>query len=110
MTAEPIGEGALSLPSLSEAARYRRVPLSRTGVGHFEAAGTLGGHAVRVTTDTGGAATVAHLTRAKELGLEVGPLDRCGAGRAGVVLGVDAFEAQAAVIDYGSASLFLQEH
>jgi hypothetical protein len=155
MTADTIEGGAVSLPSFLEAARYRRVPLSRTGVGHFDAAGTLGGHPVRVIIDTGAAATVVDLARVRELGLEVAPLDRCGAGagganlqvheirgaelrlggillragallatdlthvnaalaqkgagRADVVLGVDVFDAQAAVIDYGSASLFLRD-
>jgi tRNA (adenine37-N6)-methyltransferase len=147
--------GAASLPSFLQAARYRRVPLSRTGAGHFEAAGTLSGHPVRVLIDTGAAATVVDLARARELDLEMKSLDRCGAGAGGanlevfeiraaelrlgdvvpragallamdlahvnaalaqkgvgavdVILGVDVFDAQAAVIDYGSASLFLRD-
>jgi len=145
----------MSLVDFLEASHYRRVPLSRTGAGHFETAGTLNGHPVRVLIDTGAAATIVSLARARELGLEVEPLERCGAGAGGgnlavsrirgaelrlgdvvprtsallamdlahvnaalaqkgvgavdVILGVDVFDAQAAVIDYGSASLFLRD-
>ena len=145
----------MSLAAFLESAGFRRVPLSRTGVGHFEAEGALNDHPVRVLIDTGAASTVASLSRVNEFGLEVKPLARCGAGagranlqvfkvdgaelRLGVVvpkvaallamdlahvnaalaekgvpsvdviLGVDVFDAHAAVIDYGSASLFLRE-
>jgi Aspartyl protease len=144
-----------SLAAFLEAAGFRRVPLSRTRVGHFEAAGTLNGHPVRVLIDTGAASTVLSLSRVHELGLEAVPLERCGAGAGGsnlrvfevrgaelrlgdviprpamllamdlgrvneamaqkgaapvdVVLGVDVFTKQVAVIDYGSASLFLRD-
>jgi len=135
--------------------KFRRVALSRTGIGHFEVAGTLNGHPVRILIDTGAASTVASLARVRELGLPVEPLARCGAGAGGanlqvfrvdgaelrlgavvprlgallamdlthvnaalaqkgvapvdVILGVDVFDAHVAVIDYGSASLFLRE-
>lgn len=36
-------------------------------------------------------------------------LPQKGAARVDVFLGVDVFEAQAAIIDYGSASLFLRD-
>ena len=145
----------MPLATFLEAAHFRRVPLQRTAAGHFEAAGTLNGHSVRVLIDTGAAKTVVSLSHARELALELQPLARCGAGAGGsglevfqisgaelrlgdvvprlegllaidlshvnealaqrgsppvdVVLGVDVFDAQAAVIDYGSASLFLRE-
>ena len=144
-----------SLAAFLENDGFRRVPLARTGVGHFEASGTLNGTPVRVLIDTGAARTVVAVDCARKLGLEVQPLAHCGAGagsarlevfrvqgadlrlgkvvpqlegllamdlthvnealaRKGtdpveVILGVDVFEAQAAVIDYGSASLFLRE-
>jgi len=63
-----------------EAGGFRRVPLARTEVGHFEVAGTLNGHPVRVLIDTGAASTVASLARVRELGLDVQPLANCGAG------------------------------
>jgi len=140
---------AHSLVDFLEAARFLRVPLGRTGVGHLEAAGTLNGHRVRVTIDSGAASTSVSLALATELALEVQPLAQAGGGAVGeirgaelrvegvvprtrklvafdfahinaslamkgekpveVVLGVDVFDAQRAVIDYGSASLFLQD-
>lgn len=145
----------MSLASHLEAERFRRVPLSRTGVGHFEAAGTLNGRPVRVLIDTGAAGTIVSLALARELGLNSEPLAQCGTGAGGtnlevfridgaelrlgevvprpsallamdlvhvntalaqkgvapvdVILGVDVFDAQSAVIDYGSASLFLRD-
>ena len=144
-----------TLTGFLKTAGFRRVPLSRTGVGHFEAAGTLDGHPVRVLIDTGAASTVANLERVRGLGFQVRPLERCGAGAGAgglavfqvqgaelrladfkpeldallamdlahvnaalaqkgvepvdVILGVDVFDAHAAVIDYGSASLFLKD-
>ncbi len=144
----------MSLIGFLEKTGFRRVPLSRTGVGHFETDGTLGDYPVRVLIDTGAASTVASLTRVREFGLDTRPLERCGAGAGGtnlevyrvegghlrlgdvvpnlttllamdlthvnaalaqkgvnpvdVILGVDVFDAHEAVIDYGSASLFLR--
>jgi predicted aspartyl protease len=43
----------MSLQSFLEADGYRRVPLTRNGVGHFETGGTLAGNPVRVLIDTG---------------------------------------------------------
>ena len=37
---------------------YLRVPLTRSGVGHFHTAGTLNGRPVEVLVDTGAACTV----------------------------------------------------
>ena len=68
----------MSLPAFLQIAGYRRIPLSRNGVGHFEAAGTLAGRSVRVLIDTGAASTVVSLALARELGLVLTPL---GAGR-----------------------------
>jgi len=145
----------MSLATFLEGRGFRRVRLSRTGVGHCEVAGTLNGHPVRVLIDTGAASTVASLSRMREFGLQVQPLRRCGAGAGGgnlqvfqvdggelrlgdvvpklavllamdlthvnaalaqkgvdpvdVILGVDVFDAHAAIIDYGSTSLFLRD-
>jgi predicted aspartyl protease len=68
----------MSLPDFLEAAGYRRIPLSRNGVGHFEASGTLVGRAVRVLIDTGTASTVVSLSLAQELGLNPISLGRKG--------------------------------
>jgi hypothetical protein len=145
----------VSLPAFLQTAGYRRIPLNRNGVGHFEADGTLAGRSVRVLIDTGAASTVVSLDLARELGLALAPLGRTGGGAGGAnldifrvsgadlrlgevvprtqglyamdlshvnaalaqkatspvdaILGVDVFDAQAAVIDYGSSSLFLRD-
>src|SRR5262245_24756448 len=46
------------LADLLPAAGYLRVPLTRSGVGHFHTAGTLNGRAVEILVDTGAASTV----------------------------------------------------
>jgi Aspartyl protease len=145
----------MALPEFMAAAGYRRIPLGRNGVGHFEAAGTLAGRAVRVLIDTGAASTVVSLSLARELGLNPVSMGRMGAGAGGaqleiyqlpdadlrlngitprpkalyamdlshvnaalalkgttpvdVILGVDVFDRQSAVIDYGTSSLFLKD-
>jgi hypothetical protein len=145
----------MSLPAFLESEGYRRVPLTRNGVGHFETGGTLAGRAVRVLIDTGAGSTVVNLSLAQELGLALTSEGRTGGGAGGtkleifklddgsltldhavprpkalyamdlshvnaalalkgatpveVILGVDVFERQAAVIDYGSSSLFLKD-
>ena len=60
---------------------YRQVPLSRSGVGHLHAAGTLNGRPVSVLLDTGGASTVISLTLAQELGLTLTKMPSREAGR-----------------------------
>ncbi len=144
----------MSLAEVLEQDGYRRIPLTRTSVGHFETPGMLNGRPIRVLIDTGAASTVVSLSLCHELGLETVPLGRTGGGagsanleifelhgaeltldqvrprpraiyamdfthvnealaRKGApivdaILGVDVFEAQSAVIDYASASLFLR--
>jgi hypothetical protein len=116
----------MSLPAFLEADGYRRVSLKRNAVGHFEAAGTLAGHSVRVLVDTGAASTVVSLSLAQQMGWKLTPLGRNalvamdlshvnaalalkGTTPVDVILGVDVFDRQSAVIDYGSSSLFLKE-
>ncbi|TWI01086.1 aspartyl protease [Luteimonas cucumeris] len=133
---------------------YLRVPLTRSGVGHFHTAGTLNGRPVEVLVDTGAACTVVAMSVVEALGLpsewldgEAGgaggaldqyrvdgaelrlgsfipqlagpvgldfeqvnaPLRAQGSTEVDVILGVDVFDAHAAVIDYVSQSLFLRE-
>jgi hypothetical protein len=131
---------------------YLRIPLTRSGVGHFHTSGTLNGRSVEVLVDTGAACTVVAMSVVGALGLRSEWIDR-GAGGAGgpldqfriygadfrlgslsprlagpigldfeqvnvplraqgsaevdVILGVDVFDAHAAVIDYTTQSLFL---
>ncbi len=131
---------------------YVRVPLTRSGVGHFHTSGTLNGRTVEVLVDTGAACTVVSLAVVQALGLHAewlngdaggagGPLDQFrvdgadlrlgsfvprvagpigldfeqvnaplraqGSAEVDVILGVDVFDAHAALIDYSSQSLFL---
>jgi len=144
----------MTLPAFLAQMGFRQINLSRSGVGHFHAAGSLSGRSVAVLIDTGAASTVVSLELARELSLTLKPLDMKGGGAGGaqldiyhlvdatlwlgdvqprarallamdlshvnqslalkgeapvdVILGADVFEAQAAVIDYGSSSLFLK--
>ena len=59
---------------------YTRVPLSRSGIGHFHTDGTLDGRAVSVLVDTGAASTVFSLDIAREMGLALSKLDMYGGG------------------------------
>jgi hypothetical protein len=61
---------------------YQRVPLTRSGVGHFHTTGTLCGRPVEILVDTGASCTVVALSLVQELGLESTFLDS-GAGGAG---------------------------
>ena len=133
---------------------YRQIRLTRSGVGHFHANGTLGDRRVSVLVDTGAANTIVSLSSAEAFGMTLAklPFQGGGAGAArmdvfqvsnaalrfgelalrvpsllamdlshvnealrlkgqapvDVILGVDVFDAQSAVIDYGSRSLFLK--
>ena len=133
---------------------YTRVPLSKSGIGHFHTDGTLNGRAVSVLVDTGAGGTVLSLDIARAMGLALTKLEMQGGGAGAAqldvyriheaslrlgeitpkvsellaldlthvnraaelrgsdpidaVLGADALEAHAAVIDYGSSSLYLK--
>ena len=100
-----------SLVAFLEAAHYLQVPLRRNGVGHFEAAGTLNPRPVRVLADLR-LGSVIPRTRglfAVDLSHVNAALAQKGATPVDVILWVDVFDAQAAVIDYGTASLFLRD-
>lgn len=73
----------MSLASFLRQAGYRRVSLERTGVGHFEASGTLAGHPVRVLIDTGASSTVVDLATAQTCALDTAPLGATGGGAGG---------------------------
>ena len=135
-------------------AGYVRVPLHRSGVGHFHAQASVRGRTVSLLVDTGADCTLLSLALARELELSLKPLEEKGAGAGSAamdvyevegaalelaqlairprlllamdlsaaneamvakgfepveaILGLDVFEAHAAVIDYGSQSLFLR--
>ena len=82
----------MTLQAFLESTGYRRVPLTRNGVGHFEASGTLAGRAIRVLIDTGASSTVVSLSLAQELGLRVTSLGRMGGGAGGTQLEIFQLE------------------
>ena len=81
------------------AAHFQRVPLVRTGVGHFEAAGTLNGTPIRVLIDTGAGCTVLSLTLVRRLGQELVSLGQTGGGAGGTNL--EVFEVRGADLRLG---------
>jgi hypothetical protein len=82
---------------------YRRVPLGRNGVGHFEAKGGLAGRSIRVLVDTGAASTVISLSLTRELGLEVTSLGRQGGGAGGAQL--EIFQLHGAELELDGAQV-----
>ena len=59
---------------------YTRVPLTRSGLGHFHAEGSLDGRALSVLLDTGAMSTVFSLAIARGMGLALDKLDVQGGG------------------------------
>lgn len=144
----------MTLSTFLSEAGFHSIALSRSGVGHFHAVGSLCGRSVAILIDTGAASTVVSLALARDLKLTLKALGTKGGGAGGaqldifhvagatlflgdveprcralvamdlahvnqalalkgeapvdVILGADALEAHAAVIDYGSSSLFLR--
>lgn len=142
------------LPEFLIQAGYQRVPLERSGVGHYHVPATLRGRAVSVLVDTGADCTLVNLALARELGLALTMLPEKGAGAGNsamdvytvddasleftglavrpnallamdlsqaneamiargldpveAIMGVDVLTQHAAVIDYGSQSMFLK--
>ena len=56
----------MTLVEFLEQNGYTRVPLSRSGIGHFHTEGTLNGRALSVLVDTGAGGTVFSLDIARE--------------------------------------------
>lgn len=65
---------------------YQRVPLSKSGLGHFHTPGSINGHPVVVLIDTGAASTVVDLHSARDLGLTANKLTMTGGGAGGANL------------------------
>ncbi len=84
----PPSEPTVNLAEVLESANYARIPLTRSGVGHFHAQGTLNGRVVSVLLDTGAENTVVHLDLVKALELEMEPLAAMGGGAGGAAMTV----------------------
>jgi hypothetical protein len=78
----------MDLSEFLKQAGFHQVPLQHSGVGHFHAAGTLNGRPVSVLIDTGASGTLIHLDLARELDLELQPLDCKGGGAGGAEIPV----------------------
>ena len=70
----------MSLDSYLTRNGYTRIPLSRSGVGHFHTDGTLNGRPVSVLVDTGASSTLFGLGVAREMGLALTKLPMFGGG------------------------------
>ena len=71
---------------------YTRIPLSRSGVGHFHTDGMLNGRALSVLVDTGAGGTVFSLEIAREMGLALTRLPMFGGGAGAAQLDVYRIE------------------
>jgi hypothetical protein len=82
----------MSLVEFLERNGYTRVPLTRSGIGHFHTDGMLEGRTVSVLVDTGAGSTVFGLAVARELGLALTKLDMYGGGAGAAQLDVYRIE------------------
>jgi hypothetical protein len=82
------GVAPVNLAETLKSAGYARIPLTRSGVGHFHAEGTLNGRKVSVLLDTGAENSVVHLALVKELGLAMQALEAMGGGAGSAALTV----------------------
>lgn len=78
---------------------YRRVSLTRSGVGHFHTAGTLNGRPVEVMVDTGASVTCVAMSVVQALGLRSEWLNREAGGAGGAL---DQYVVEGAVLQLGS--------
>lgn len=88
----------MSLASFLSRNGYARVPLARSGVGHFHTDGFLNGRPVSVLVDTGAASTVFSLGIAREMGLPLTKLPVYGGGAGAAQLEVYQIEEASFVI------------
>ena len=82
----------MSLASFLGQNGYARIPLSRSGVGHFHADGLLNERAVSVLIDTGAGSTVVSLDIARGMNLALTKLPAYGGGAGAARLDVYRIE------------------
>src|SRR5262245_47517048 len=93
----------LQLPEFLEQAGYRRIPLQRSGVGHFHAPGSLRDRVVSVLVDTGAGCTLVSLALARELGLSLTLLPGKGGGAGNASM--DIYEVDDARLELAEVSI-----
>ena len=86
---------------------FRRIELTKNGVGHFQTDGQLDGHRLSVLVDTGAGATVISLAKVRELGLEIEKMSTTGGGAGGVTL--EVFRLQGAEFMLGELTPRVQQ-
>ena len=69
-------------------AGFRRIQLSRSGVGHFHTPASVAGRPVSALLDTGGSTSVLSLALAQEMGLDLVLTDDRGGGAGGAQMDV----------------------
>jgi hypothetical protein len=82
---------------------YRRIPLQRSGVGHFHAPGSLRDRVVSVLVDTGAGCTLVSLALARELGLSLTLHPGKGGGAGGASM--DVYEVVDARLELAEVSI-----
>lgn len=70
----------MTLVSFLDQHGYHRIPLSRSGVGHFHTAGFLNDRPISVLIDTGAASTVFSLDLGRDMDLPMTKLSMFGGG------------------------------
>jgi predicted aspartyl protease len=78
----------MSLIELLEQNGYTRIPLSRSGIGHFHTDGFLDDRPISVLIDTGAASTVFSLNVVREMNLSLTKLAMVGGGAGAAKLDV----------------------
>ncbi len=81
---------------------YVRIPLIKSGVGHFHTDGFLNDHSISVLVDTGAASTIFSLALARELNLQMTKLAISGGGAGAAKL--DVFQIHEARFVIGNIS------
>lgn len=81
---------------------YVRVPLRRSGVGHFHTDGTLNGRPVEVMVDTGASVSCVAMSLVQALGLRSEWLNREAGGAGGAL---DQYVVEGAVLQLGSLAM-----
>jgi predicted aspartyl protease len=83
----------MSLAEFMDENDYTRIPLSRSGFGHFHTEGSLNERAISVLIDTGASNTVFSLDLARDMNLPMTKLSMFGGGAGAAQLEIHQIEA-----------------